>query len=67
MQKNSGSIDCGARIVLGIVLIAMALTGPKTPWGWIGLVPLMTGLSGFCALYAFLGINTCPAGTRRQS
>lgn len=67
MQKNSGVIDRVLRIALGIVLIALALTGPRTPWGWLGLIPLFTGSSGFCALYALLGINTCPVSARRQT
>lgn len=65
MQRNAGSIDRGARIILGLGLILMAVTGPRTPWGWLGLIPLLTGLSGFCALYALLGIDTCPASRAR--
>jgi len=39
----------------------MAFVGPKTPWGFLGIVPILTGLSGRCPLYTVLGINTCPA------
>lgn len=60
MTRNEGSIDRILRIVVGIVLIALVFVGPKTPWGWIGIVPLLTGLVGMCPLYSLLGINTCP-------
>lgn len=57
--KNVGSTDRIARIVLGLVLIALALTGVFSPWGWIGIVPLGTALVNFCPLYAIFGIRTC--------
>jgi hypothetical protein len=59
MTRNEGSIDRTLRIVLGLGLIAMVFIGPQTPWGWVGLVPLVTGLVGFCPLYRLVGINTC--------
>jgi len=57
--KNVGGLDRAARIVIGLVLIALVFVGPKTLWGWIGLVPLATGLISFCPLYRLLGIRTC--------
>jgi hypothetical protein len=60
MKVNEGTIDRAVRVVLGLVLISLVYVGPKTPWGWIGILPLATGLVGFCALYAVLGISTCP-------
>ena len=60
MKANVGGFDRIARIVLGLVLIALALTGTIGAWGWIGLVPLATGLTRFCPLYPLLGMNTCP-------
>jgi hypothetical protein len=60
MKANVGGIDRILRIVLGLVLIALTLTGTIGVWGWIGVVPLATGAFGFCALYTVLGINTCP-------
>ncbi|AIT81204.1 MULTISPECIES: DUF2892 domain-containing protein [Novosphingobium] len=60
-KTNVGTLDRLGRIVLGIVLIALVFVGPKTPWGWIGLVPLMTGLLRTCPLYSLLGIRTCKA------
>ena len=56
---NVGSADRILRIVLGLVLIALVFVGPKTPWGWIGIVPLVTGLFRTCPLYSLLGFNTC--------
>ena len=60
MKANVGGIDRIARIVIGLVLIGLAATGTVGAWGWIGLVPLATGLTRFCALYPLLGLNTCP-------
>lgn len=57
--KNVGSADRMARIVAGLVLIALVFVGPKTNWGWIGLIPLFTGLFSMCPIYSLLGINTC--------
>ncbi len=64
MEKNVGSIDRIARIVLGLVLISLVFVGPQTPWGWIGVVPLMTALVGWCPAYRLLGIRTCSARQR---
>ncbi|MEY3005321.1 MAG: hypothetical protein RLZZ491_2497 [Pseudomonadota bacterium] len=59
MTRNEGTIDRAVRIIAGLVLLSLVFIGPQTPWGWIGLVPLATGLVGFCPLYRVLGINTC--------
>lgn len=59
MKTNVGGFDKWARVVVGALLIGWALTGGP-PWAWIGLVPLVTGLFGFCPLYRLLGVNTCP-------
>lgn len=59
MQINVGAIDKIIRVVVGIVLIALAAIGTIGLWGWIGVVPLLTGLFNFCPLYNLLGINTC--------
>ena len=56
--RNEGSIDRALRIFLGVFLVGKALSG-VTAWGWIGVVPLLTGLFGTCPLYSILGINTC--------
>ena len=57
--RNVGTVDRTLRIVLGLALLSLAFVGPKTPWGYLGLLPLATGLVGFCGLYRVLGINTC--------
>ncbi|MGH7696144.1 MAG: YgaP family membrane protein [Gemmatimonadaceae bacterium] len=58
---NEGSLDRVLRVALGLVLLSLTLVGPKTPWGLLGLLPLVTGLIGFCPLYRVLGLSTCPA------
>ncbi|HNW62186.1 MAG TPA: DUF2892 domain-containing protein [Piscinibacter sp.] len=60
MKTNEGTIDRALRVLAGLVLIALAATGTVGVWGWIGLVPLATGLIGWCPAYTLLGINTCP-------
>ena len=55
---NMGSTDRLLRIVAGLILISLVFIGPKTVWGWIGLVPLLTGLIRWCPAYTLLGINT---------
>ena len=59
MTKNIGDIERIVRIVGGLVLIALTATGTVGVWGWLGLVPLATGLVGWCPPYSLLGINTC--------
>ncbi len=66
MPVNEGTLDRVIRIVLGLVLISLVFLGPKTPWGWIGLLPLMTGIAGRCGLYAILGIRTCPLNAKKD-
>lgn len=59
MKSNVGGIDRILRIVLGLVLIGLTLTGTVGVWGWIGVVPLATGALGWCPPYAIFGFNTC--------
>lgn len=59
MTRNVGGMDRMLRIVLGLVLLGLAATGTVGLWGWIGLVPLATGLVGWCPPYAIFGWNTC--------
>jgi hypothetical protein len=66
MIENVGTYDRVFRVVLGTGLIALALgwfPGYQTGWGWVGLVPLVTGIVGSCPVYSVLGLNTC--GTTR--
>ena len=57
--RNEGMADRALRVIVGLVLISLVFVGPKTPWGWIGLVPLVTGLSGTCPVYTLFGMRTC--------
>jgi len=59
MKSNVGGIDRIARIVLGLVLIGLTVTGNIGVWGWLGVVPLATGALGWCPPYAIFGFNTC--------
>jgi Protein of unknown function (DUF2892) len=61
---NEHPIERALRVVLGLALISIAFVGPKTPWGFLGIVPLATGLFGTCPLYTLLGWNTCPVANR---
>ena len=64
LSKNVGSIDRILRIVVGLGLISLVFVGPQTPWGWIGIVPLLTAFISFCPLYTLIGIRTCPIGQK---
>ncbi|MCW5664955.1 MAG: DUF2892 domain-containing protein [Piscinibacter sp.] len=59
MKTNEGTVDRAVRIIAGAALVALAATGTVGVWGWIGLVPIATGLMGWCPAYTLLGINTC--------
>jgi hypothetical protein len=60
MKANEGTIDRALRVIAGLVLIGLAVTGTVGIWGYIGVVPLLTGLLGICPAYSILGVNTCP-------
>ncbi len=64
MMTNEASFDRVLRVVLGLALLALVFAGPHTPWGWLGLIPLATGLVGFCPLYRLVGIDTCRLANR---
>jgi hypothetical protein len=61
MQLNEGALDRIIRVIVGLAIISLVFIGPKTPWAWLGLVPLLTGVVGFCPAYALFGLRTCPA------
>ncbi len=69
MSHNTNALDRGIRIVLGLVLLSLFAFGPKTAWGLLGLVPLLTGLVGVCPVYRMLGVSTCASSRtpRHQS
>lgn len=64
MKTNVGGIDRILRILIGVVLIALAATGTIGAWGWIGVMPLLTGLLRSCPAYKLLGISSCPLQKR---
>ncbi len=61
MKANVGGIDKILRIVVGAGLIGATAAGMLPVWGYVGIVPLATGLMGWCPAYTLLGIKTCPA------
>jgi hypothetical protein len=65
MTRNVGRIDQVLRILVGLGILSLAFVGPKTPLGYFGLLPLLTGMLGVCPAYALFGYSTCPAPTDR--
>lgn len=61
MTINEGTTDRIVRVITGLVILSLAFIGPKTAWGYVGLIPIATGLVGYCPAYSLLGINTCPS------
>lgn len=59
ITKNEGNLDRVLRVIVGAAVISLVFIGPETAWGWVGLVPLITGLAGTCPVYSLLGINSC--------
>ena len=64
MKVNEGTLDRTLRVIAGLVLIGLAATGQVGWWGYLGVVPLLTGALGNCPVYSMLGINTCPLDKR---
>jgi len=62
--RNEHSLERAARVLLGLVLLSLVFVGPKTLWGLLGAIPLVTGLIGSCPLYTLLGVSTCPTPRR---
>ncbi len=67
MAVNEHPFERILRVVLGLTLIGLAFSGGIGAWGYIGVVPLLTGIIGSCPLYSVFGFSTCPTGTRRTS
>lgn len=59
MKPNVGRVDRVIRIIIGLGLLSLAFVGPQTAWGYIGIVPLLTALVGYCPAYPLFGLNTC--------
>ena len=64
MKSNVGTADRVLRISVGVLLIGLAASGAVGVWGYIGVVPLLTGLFRFCPAYGLFGLNTCPVERR---
>ncbi len=62
---NEGTLDRTLRVLAGLAGLSLVFFGPKSAWGWIGLLPLLTGLLGSCPLYTLFGWSTCPLERRR--
>lgn len=59
MATNEGTLDRVLRVIVGLAILSLAFIGPQTPWAYLGLIPLLTGLAGSCPAYALFGIRTC--------
>lgn len=66
MKSNVGGMDKILGIAAGVVLLGLGIAGIGTPWTFIGIVPLATGLFNWCPLYPLLGINTCTSCKREK-
>jgi len=60
MKENVGGMDKWIRILAGALFVGLALTGAIGAWGWLGLVPMVTGIFGYCPAYSLFGMSTCP-------
>lgn len=58
LSPNIGGVERGVRALIGLAVMLLAVTGPRTPWGWLGIVPLLTAITGWCPLYRALRIST---------
>ena len=64
MRTNVGMFDRWLRIAAGLVILSLGFVGPRSNWGWLGLIPLLTGLVGTCPMYQIFGWSTCKPNTR---
>jgi hypothetical protein len=64
MSRNENQMDRIVRVVAGLGLISLVYVGPQTPWGWVGLILVATGLVGWCPIYATLGLSTYKSGRK---
>ena len=67
LPVNEHPVERGLRIALGLALVGLAATGTVGAWGYVGVVPVLTGLLGSCPLYTLLGFSTCPLKTQKAS
>ncbi|NOZ84932.1 MAG: DUF2892 domain-containing protein [Deltaproteobacteria bacterium] len=57
--RNENGIERFFRIIAGLIILSLVFIGPQTSWGWLGLMPLLTGIAGSCPLYTVFGLSTC--------
>ena len=65
--RNEHTVERALRIALGVALVGLAATGKVGAWGYVGVVPILTGLIGSCPLYTLLGFSTCPLKSQKAS
>jgi len=63
LEVTEHPIERVVRVLFGLGIVSLVFIGPKTPWGWLGVLPILTGATGICPLYTVLGISTCPKKT----
>ena len=61
LPRNVHDIERIVRVLVGLGVLSLAFVGPETPWAYLGIVPIVTGLAGTCPLYTIFGFSTCPA------
>jgi len=65
--RNEHAVERVVRVALGLGVISLYFIGPQTPWGLLGVVPLLTGALGSCPLYTLFGISTCSSHTQNKA
>lgn len=60
LQVTEHPVERVLRVLAGLGVLSLAFVGPRTPWAWLGVIPVLTGATGLCPLYTLLGISTCP-------
>ncbi len=66
-MRNVGTVDRIVRVVVGIAILSLVFVGPRTAWGWLGLVPLVTATIGWCPAYSLLGVRTRPSSPAEKT
>lgn len=64
---NEHPVERTLRVLVGVGVLSLVFFGPKTAWGYLGLLPIATGLSGVCPLYSVLGFSTCSVSSRKAN
>lgn len=66
MKKNVCGLDQKIRIGLGIIILSLSIAGPRSAWGLLGLIPLLTGLIGYCPAYKLIGKKDCDISNKEE-